>query len=368
MQGSTWGGSEELWGRTALEMLGSGHQVAAAVIDWPGPAPRREALAKAGCQLWVKKNIASPLDRVLNRFRPERFQVKEQNPVPAQLLRWQPDLVVISQMFTDDGLEWMEFCTAHHLSYVTVVQAATEYHWPDDGRAMRLRLGYLNSLRACFVSRHNLKLTEMQIAAAIPQSEIVWSPFAADCRLLPWPGDDATRLACVGRLQPDAKGQDVLVDVLSRPEWKQRGMEVTFYGYGANQQWLRDYCVMKGLTARFGGFADVGSIWGDHHLLVHPARKEGMPIVVVEAALCGRPVVATATAGIRDFVQDGVSGFLCSFPEERIFAAAMERAWENRAQWQSMGEAACARTRSLLPARPEAYFAERLVEWQASAV
>ena len=45
-------------------------------------------------------------------------------------------------------------------------------------------------------------------------------------------------------------------------------------------------------------------------LLVLPSYSEGLPKVLVEAMLCGTPVLATAVDGIPEIVEDGVSGWL----------------------------------------------------------
>jgi glycosyltransferase involved in cell wall biosynthesis len=365
MYGSTWGGSEELWGGAALHLRTKGHEIFAGLIDWPGPAPKRDALREAGCEVHLRTDVPDLMNRVLNRFRPTARRVLRQDPVPAALVAFQPDLVVISQMFTDDGLEWMDFCQHRHLPYVTIVQAATEYYWPADDLVPRLRAGYLGARKAYFVSGHNLRLCETQIAARLANAEVVWNPFSPDLdALIPWPEMPGGRykLACVGRIQPDAKGQDVLIDVLADPKWQERPLDLTFFGNGCNRQWAEAYCQLRGVNATFGGFASIKEIWRDHHLLVHPTRKEGMPIVILEAALCGRPVVATATAGIPEFVEDGVNGHLCAFAEVSLFDAALERAWSRREQWPAMGEAARNIAVDRTNGRPEELFSLKLID------
>lgn len=364
MYGSTWGGSEELWGGAALHLRKHGHEVFAGWIDWPGPAPKRDSLREAGCYVSVRVDVPGLKDRILNRIRPTSSRVLQQNPVPMDLLAFRPDLVVISQMFTDDGLEWMEFCLAHELPYVTLVQAATEYQWPSDALVPKLKAGYQGALKTYFVSKHNLRLCETQIASSLANAEVVWNPFTAGLdHALPWPEpvDGVYKLACVGRLQPDAKGQDVLIDVLADPKWKARPVALTFFGNGCNRQWTEAYCKLRGVKAEFGGFASIKEIWGEHHLLVHPSRKEGMPIVVIEAALCGRPVVATATAGIPEFVEDGMNGFLCSFAERELFDEALQRAWNQRDEWREMGLRARGLAAELVPDEPVADFGGRLL-------
>jgi glycosyltransferase involved in cell wall biosynthesis len=58
---------------------------------------------------------------------------------------------------------------------------------------------------------------------------------------------------------------------------------------------------------------------------------------MVEAMLCGRPVIGTAVSGISEWVREGRNGFLADAPVVSCFAATLETAWQQRAQWQSMG-------------------------------
>src|SRR5262249_51213960 len=55
------------------------------------------------------------------------------------------------------------------------------------------------------------------------------------------------------------------------------------------------------------------------------SRYEGFGNVLVEAMACGVPVVATASAGTREVVRDGVNGLLVDAHEPEAVAAALER-------------------------------------------
>jgi glycosyltransferase involved in cell wall biosynthesis len=280
--------------------------------------------------------------------------------------RFDPDLVVVCQAWTDDGLEVMERCHSHGWKYASIVQAATEYQWPDDPRAERLGSVYQNACAAFFVSRHNLELTEKQIAARIPVGEVLWNPITVDYhQSLPWPDESkGFKLACVGRLQPDAKGQDLLLQVLARDCWRDRPLSVTFFGKGVNRRQIEHLGKMLGVqNVSFGGFVnDVSEIWRDHHAMVLPSRKEGMPIVLLEASLCGRPSICNRVAGVPEILDDEVTGFLSAAPEVDLFAEAMERAWGKRSEWREMGLAAAQKVRSLMPEDPAGAFARRLLE------
>lgn len=82
-----------------------------------------------------------------------------------------------------------------------------------------------------------------------------------------------------------------------------------------------------GLSDRitFLGFASVEQILSTNHVhvLVMPSRYEGLPLAMVEAMLCARPVVATDIASHREIIEDDVvTGFLADAPTPARMVAA----------------------------------------------
>lgn len=111
-------------------------------------------------------------------------------------------------------------------------------------------------------------------------------------------------------------------------------------------------------TAHLG----VEDIWASNHVLIMPSRLEGLPLAVVEAMLCGRPVVATDVAGHSEIIKDGVTGFLADAPTADSMAQALERFWARRTTAQMMGEVGSTRIRRLLPPDPVRVFTGKLRE------
>jgi glycosyltransferase involved in cell wall biosynthesis len=179
-----------------------------------------------------------------------------------------------------------------------------------------------------------------------------------------WPGTDlGFRFACIGRLYPMEKGQDLLIRVLGRDRWRSRPVSLTFFGVGEQSVGLAEMAALHGLAnVRFAGFAnDVDQIWTGHHALLLSSRAEGLPLVLVEAMLCGRVPIVTDVAGNSEVVEDDVTGFLAAAPTEDALDEAMERAWQRRAEWRAIGEAAARRIRELVPPDPAGELAERLL-------
>lgn len=366
---SAWGGSEMLWSETARYLRRKGHEVLASVHDWPEPPKAILRLRQEGITVRTRPHIypnrTQRLGDSLKRTffgvpTPERSYEAAQGP----LLEFQPDLVCISQAMFDDGRNWMHWCRDRSIPYVCIVHANAERWWPTDESAAMLRPVYEDALRVYFVSDHNRQLLRMQLGLDLPQAELVRNPVGVDReRSLPWPDESQWRLACVGRLEPMAKGQDLLLQILARPRWRERPLTIRFFGDGYCADGLKRLAGRLGVASRveFPGFLPVSDIWAEHHALVLPSRHEGLPIALVEAMLCGRVSLVTDVAGNAELLEDGRTGFVAPYPEIEAVDALLERAWAHRQEWCEMGLAAAESARLQIPEDPAADFGERLL-------
>ena len=76
----------------------------------------------------------------------------------------------------------------------------------------------------------------------------------------------------------------------------------------------------------FGHVDDIRTVWAAAHIGVLPSRVgEGMPLSMIEAAACGRPLIATDTPGCRDIVRNGVNGILVPAEDVQALADAIDR-------------------------------------------
>lgn len=74
---------------------------------------------------------------------------------------------------------------------------------------------------------------------------------------------------------------------------------------------------------------------------VYAPRLEPLGLAPLEAAACGTPSVAVAEGGVRETVQDGVTGILCG-PDPRDFAAAVRELVSNQSLRAKLGNGAIA--------------------------
>ncbi|MQX36365.1 glycosyltransferase family 4 protein [Roseospira navarrensis] len=73
-----------------------------------------------------------------------------------------------------------------------------------------------------------------------------------------------------------------------------------------------------------GHVADVREVWARAHLAVQPSLGgEGIPKSLLEAAACGRPIVATDVPGCREIVRPGENGDLVPPGDPAALAAAL---------------------------------------------
>src|SRR5262249_41899314 len=138
--------------------------------------------------------------------------------------------------------------------FVTIGHANWDWSWIDDEHAARCRRGLSAAIRCFFVSRANLALTEKQLGCQLSNAEIVWSPVNIDYKASPsWPAlgsNGELRLACVGRLDPAFKGQDILLEALSTREWATRNWRLYLYGEGPVRNVLEQLVQHFGLSRR----------------------------------------------------------------------------------------------------------------------
>jgi glycogen(starch) synthase len=86
--------------------------------------------------------------------------------------------------------------------------------------------------------------------------------------------------------------------------------------------------------------ADVPAVINSATLVLMPSRREGLPLVAIEAAFMGRPVVAVRRSGLPEVVVDGETGLLAAPEDVEGLAAAALAVLEDPPRGRRMGRAA----------------------------
>ena len=98
---------------------------------------------------------------------------------------------------------------------------------------------------------------------------------------------------------------------------------------------------------RLGARTDIADLLAAADIFALPSHFEGLPMSVIEAMLCGLPVVSTAIRGPREQVLDGVTGLLVPPREVPPLSDALRRLVADPATRWRMGEAGRARAIAL---------------------
>ncbi len=371
MSGMPWGGSEVLWQRAARHLQDEGHQVAVNYKWWPKKAYPLQELEQHGGTVWLRNQ---PLTYVERQKQNIRGFFSRNGATKSWLQTERPDAVLITLGYHPDQVRIASECHEMGIPYAINIQCASDFFFIHSDRLDEYRQWYQHAKRVFFVSQENRLKLENNIALKLENAEIVANPFNVPYDACPeWPAVDPDyRIAFVGRVHFQSKGQDLIVDVMKQDKWRKRNLKIVFYGHDQGQmRQLLELIKMHGLEEQliFSGFSNnVEDIWKDNHALLLPSRYEGAPLVVIEAMLCNRIGITTDIGRNAELMDDNESGFIAPGATIRLLDDALERAWQKREQWQQMGLLAGKHIRERYPDDPIREFADKIRELTESPV
>jgi glycosyltransferase involved in cell wall biosynthesis len=85
---------------------------------------------------------------------------------------------------------------------------------------------------------------------------------------------------------------------------------------------LREFASAFGIRW-LGHVADIREVWERAHIAVLASRREGLPKSLLEAAACGRPMIATDTPGCREIAIQGKTALTFPVDDAAALAEAM---------------------------------------------
>ena len=136
------------------------------------------------------------------------------------------------------------------------------------------------------------------------------------------------------------KSQSVVIRAMKRlPEqvW------LALAGEGALQEECQKLARTLGLEERVvfpGQDRDIPAWYAAADAAVSASRSEGLPFNIMEAMYAGLPLVASGVKGHSDLIQDGVTGLLYSYGDERVCAEQILRLIESERLCRTLAEQA----------------------------
>ncbi|MDX3899199.1 MAG: glycosyltransferase [Sphingobium sp.] len=158
------------------------------------------------------------------------------------------------------------------------------------------------------------------------------------------------RLVCVARLSAQ-KGLPLLIEAVARIP-RETAFTLDIIGDGEDRKILEAHIARLGVGDRIGllGWCAPEQVQRELRsatALVLPSFAEGLPVVLMEALAVGRPVIATAVAGIPELVDDR-NGWLIPCGSVEALASAMIAALEaDPESLRTMGAAGRARVAAM---------------------
>jgi len=219
-------------------------------------------------------------------------------------------------------------------------------------KARLLRIGVTCALRGALALPHakvivqNEDDRELLLRAGVAKKE--------DTVLIPGSGVDVARFAP----SPEVEGRPVVI--LAARMLKEKGVgEFVDAARLLQAHGIQARCVLVGMVDRenpahitdaellawqregviewWGHREDMPRVLAQAHVVVLPSYREGFPRVLLEAAACGRPVVATDVPGCRDAVRPHDNGLLVPAKDSGALFQAIATLVQDRALRARMG-------------------------------
>lgn len=155
-------------------------------------------------------------------------------------------------------------------------------------------------------------------------------------------------LVFLGRLEYE-KGLDILLHALALLKKIGYYPRLLVVGTGKQATRLQRLAHRLELASQviFVGYqSDTRRFLADARILVLPSRHEGLPLSLLEGMAMGKGIIATATGGIVDAIEDGKEAILVAPESASALADAIARLLKDPQELRRIGEAARAKALS----------------------
>ncbi len=201
--------------------------------------------------------------------------------------------------------------TGRVFSFLLRIPVVSTFHSGDDGRGKLWLYSKVDQL-TCFLGQ-SISVSE-EIARRLPGKTQLISNFVS---LPPYQEKRwNNQLAFVGRLS-DEKGPDQFCEISVGLEQFKR----IIYGDGPMSETLKKQYASR---IHFAGYVkDIASRWDEIDLLCITSRKEGLPLVAIEAMSRGVVVIAFNVGGLPSLIRNGQNGFIVPAGDKTAFSTAI---------------------------------------------
>lgn len=147
-------------------------------------------------------------------------------------------------------------------------------------------------------------------------------------------------ILCTGELNQN-KNQKTLIAAASILKNRIPNLKILLAGNGPMEQELRKQINELGLqdNVRLLGYrTDLEKITPTVDLVVSCSYREGLPLNILEAMLCKKPVVASSNRGHRELVKNGYSGYIVKADAAEEYVDRIQKVYNESETAKKMGE------------------------------
>jgi len=336
-----WGGSEELWSRTALTLVKDNY-VTIVKKQWEKEQDCITEIIKLGGKLIYKpKPKKTVFYKLKSKLTNVTFNKNDLNFV-TDISTYDLAILSAGNHVNHKIVEYTSFLKQHGVEYVIAVQLATSLRNLHDNQIEKLKTAYNNAIGIGCLSSKNQDVLETQLGLSLDNVFRINNPFNYKQTYLYPKVNEVFHVACVAAYTMFHKGQEMLLKVLSQDKWKERNICFNLYGKGVNENHFKSLIKLYGLEHLVklkGHIGNKEEIWSVNHACILPSRMEGQSLAMLEAMSFGRMVISTAVGGADELIEHGKTGFLAKAPTIALLDDALEQAWEKRDCWLDMGKA-----------------------------
>lgn len=134
--------------------------------------------------------------------------------------------------------------------------------------------------------------------------------------------DDTKVILNIGELLPN-KNQKTAIAAMEKVKKNISNSQLLVAGNGSEKENLEQLIKEKhleGHVTMLGYTTEINKYLNICDVLVACSFREGLPLNLMEAMLCGKPIVASRNRGHRELIQDGVNGYLVDAIDVDAFA------------------------------------------------
>jgi glycosyltransferase involved in cell wall biosynthesis len=365
MNGLPWGGSEELWYRSALYAAQKGWNVGCAIYHWKEKEQKIQQLESAGCSIyWLpnegrsKASLSEKLKYKLTQFR--LLQFIKTLPVKEY------DTVVVNQggfeIFTPAWKNYFRNLDHYALLF-------HNYNKNEQWRSLK-QMAVRNWVSKAYINlfaSEQIRITlQQQLGISITNSATLINPITISppANITPFPTANSEYIfAMFAALETNRKAQDNLIKALSSDKWKKRSWQLRLYGEGKDRTKLEKLVRENKLGNKVFLKGHTNNITQEiiaAHLILQITHKDAMPISVVEALAFSRPVIVSEVGDMPVWIKEEINGYISKDASIESIDVTLEKAWNDRDRWPEMGRKSFEIFKEKYPAALEETFLEQL--------